>query len=263
VDALNAYQPEAFPGNAGIVALLAEEQIAGRLRIAPRVVACVGEVLTADMRARIRQAWGAPPHELYATTEASVLASTSPRQVGMHVWEDLTIVEVVDAQGRPVPPGALGEKVLLTNLVNKVQPLIRYELSDMVILADDGAFPDPGGWPFRRIAAVEGRSDDIIELPAHGGGTVAVHPVHLRAPFASFPDVIQYQIVHDHGGLSVWVVLRPSAAPAITGQVRSALAAALRRARAAPPAITVTPVSGIDHEGGIAAKFAVVKSLAR
>jgi phenylacetate-coenzyme A ligase PaaK-like adenylate-forming protein len=261
VQALNAYQPEAFPGNAGIVALLAEEQIAGRLRIAPRVVACVGEVLTADMRARIRQAWEIEPHELYATTEACVLASTSPRQAGMHVWEDLTLVEVVDARNQPVPPGTPGNKVLLTNLVNKAHPLIRYELSDLVTLADDRAFPDPGGWPFRRIAAVEGRSDDIIELPAARGGTIRVHPVHLRAPFASFPDVVQYQVTHDDKGLSVWVVLRQGAAAAITGQVRSALAVGLRRAGAVPPPITVTPVNGIDHEGGIAAKFAVIKSL--
>jgi phenylacetate-coenzyme A ligase PaaK-like adenylate-forming protein len=260
VETLNAFQPEAFPANAGVAALLAEEQLAGRLRIAPRIVACVSEVLTADMRARIRQAWGIEPHELYATTEACVLASTSPRRAGMHLWEDLSIVEVVDAAGRPVPPGVPGHKVLVTNLVNKVHPLIRYEVSDPVTLAGGD---DPGGWPFRRIAAVDGRSDDIIDLPAHGGGTVRVHPAHLRAPFASFPDAVRYQIVHDDNGLSVRVVLRPAAAPGITERLRSALAAQLRRAGAVPPGITVTPVNGIDHEGGTAAKFAVVKSLAR
>jgi phenylacetate-CoA ligase len=156
-----------------------------------------------------------------------------------------------------------GSKVLLTNLVNKVHPLIRYELSDLVTMADDRAFPDSAGWPFRRIAAVEGRSDDIIELPAHGGGTVPVHPVHLRAPFASFPDVVQYQVVYDGKGLSVWVVLRPAACTEVIERLREALAEGLRRAGAVPPPIAVTPVSGIDHEGGIAAKFAVIKSLVR
>jgi phenylacetate-coenzyme A ligase PaaK-like adenylate-forming protein len=51
---------------------------------------------------------------------------------------------------------------LVTNLVNRTQPLIRYELSDLVTLAEG---PKPTGWPFRRIAAVEGRSDDILHLP--------------------------------------------------------------------------------------------------
>jgi phenylacetate-CoA ligase len=58
VAAINEYQPEAFPTNASIAALLAEVQLAGRLHIAPRVVACTSEVLTADMRDRIRAAWG-------------------------------------------------------------------------------------------------------------------------------------------------------------------------------------------------------------
>jgi phenylacetate-coenzyme A ligase PaaK-like adenylate-forming protein len=119
------------------------------------------------MRARIRDAWRTEPHEFYATTEATVLASTSPRRIGLHLWEDLALVEVVDAADRPVPPGVPGHKVLVTNLVNRIRPLIRYEISDSVTVAGG---VDPAGWPFRRLAAVEGRSDDIIELAATGGG---------------------------------------------------------------------------------------------
>jgi phenylacetate-coenzyme A ligase PaaK-like adenylate-forming protein len=147
--------------------------------------------------------------------------------------------------------------VLVTNLVNRALPLIRYELSDSVTLA---AGPDPGGWPMRRLAAVEGRSDDIVHLAAPGGGTVAVHPLHLRAPFAAFPDVVQYQIVRDHSGLSVSVVLRPHAPADLTDRVRAALADRLAGAGAVPPPITVTPVAQIAREGGPSAKFAVVKS---
>jgi phenylacetate-coenzyme A ligase PaaK-like adenylate-forming protein len=258
VAALNAEQPEAFPTNASVAALLAEEQLAGRLRIAPRIVACTGEVLTADMHDRIRAAWGIEPHQLYATTEAGVLASTGPHQAGLHLWEDQALVEVVDAANRPVPPGVPGAKVLLTNLVNRVLPLIRYELSDSVTLADGR---DPGGWPMRRLAAVEGRSDDIVHLAAPGGGRVAVHPLQLRAPFAAFPDVVQYQIVHDRTGLSVAVVLRPNAAPDLPDRVRLALAERLAAAGAVPPPITVTPVAQIPREEGPSAKFAVVKCL--
>jgi phenylacetate-coenzyme A ligase PaaK-like adenylate-forming protein len=260
VEALNAFQPEAFPTNASIAALLAEEQLAGRLAIAPRIVACTSEVLTADMRTRIRQAWSAELHELYATTEAAVLASTSPQQVGLHLWEDLAIVEVVDADNRPVPPGVPGHKVLVTNLVNRIQPLIRYELSDSVTLAE---VADSTGWPFRRIAAIEGRSDDIVELPAADGGTIALHPLHLRAPFAGFPDVVQYQIVHDERGFSASVVLRPDAPLDTARRVQVALVRRLAEAGAIAPPITVTPVMHIDHEGGHAGKFAVVKSLLR
>jgi phenylacetate-coenzyme A ligase PaaK-like adenylate-forming protein len=260
VRALNAFQPEAFPTNSSIAALLAEEQLAGRLTITPRIVACTSEVLTADMRTRIRQAWTAELHELYATTEAAVLASTSTHQVGLHLWEDLALIEVVDANNRPVPPGVPGHKVLVTNLVNRTQPLIRYELSDSVTLAE-GA--DPTGWPFRRIATIDGRSDDIVELPAADGGSITVHPLHLRAPFAGFPDIVQYQIVHDERGFSASVVLRPDAPLDTPGRLQAALARQLAETGAIPPPITVTPVMHIEREGGHSGKFAVVKSLLR
>ncbi|HEY3956905.1 MAG TPA: hypothetical protein VGM53_26335 [Streptosporangiaceae bacterium] len=84
--------------------------------------------------------------------------------------------------------------MLITNLVNRTQPLIRYELSDSVTLA---ACADPTGMPFRRITSVAGRSDDAITLPAPDGTTVTVHPLRLHTPFGAFPDVVQYQIAYD------------------------------------------------------------------
>jgi phenylacetate-coenzyme A ligase PaaK-like adenylate-forming protein len=260
VAALNAYRPDAIPTYASIAALLAEEQLAGRLRIGPAMVGTGAEVLTEEMRRRIRAAWGREPHQGYLATEVPLLASTCAEQVGMHLWEDLTLVEVVDADDEAVSPGVPGHKVLITNLVNRSQPLIRYELSDSVTLA---AGPNPAGLPFRRLAAVEGRSDDIVTLPAQGGGAVAVHPLRLRAPFAALPDVVQYQVAHDDSGLSVHIVARAEAARDIAERVRAALAGALRAAGALPPPITVTAVPKIDREAGHAAKFKLIRSTGR
>jgi phenylacetate-coenzyme A ligase PaaK-like adenylate-forming protein len=256
VAALNAYQPDAIPTYASTAALLAEEQLAGRLRIAPAMVATGAEPLTDDMRQRIRDAWGREPHQAYLATEVPLLASTGGRQAGLHLWEDLTLVEVTDARDRPVPPGVPGHKVLVTNLVNRTQPLIRYELSDSVTLAAD---PDPAGSPFRRLTAVTGRSDDTVTLPAAGGGTVALHPLRLRAPFMHFPDVTRYQVSLEADGFAVRVVLRPRAFVDTTERVRAALARAIREAGALPPPITVTAVAEIEREGGHAAKFKLIK----
>jgi phenylacetate-coenzyme A ligase PaaK-like adenylate-forming protein len=258
VDALNAYQPDALPTYASTAALLAEEQLAGRLRIAPSMVGCGAEVLTGDMRRRVREAWGVEPHEGYLATEAPLLASTSVAQVGMHLWEDLVLVEVVDEHDRPVEPGVPGYKVLITNLVNHTQPLIRYELSDSVTLA---AGPDPTGLPFRRLSSVDGRSDDIITLPAPNDATVPVHPLHLRSPFTAFPEITQYQLTHDNGGLTVHIVLRQDAPPDLTARLRAALTENLTKAGALPPPITITPVPDIAREKGHAAKLKTIRSI--
>jgi phenylacetate-coenzyme A ligase PaaK-like adenylate-forming protein len=167
VAALNAFRPEALTAYPSVAAALAEEQLQDRLRIAPTLVATTSEVQTADMRRRMGQAWGLEPLDFYGTTEALVVAAGRGGQAGMDILEDLVVVEVVDQRDRPVPPGVPGHKVLLTSLVNRVQPLLRYELTDSVTLAGG---PNPLGLPYARIAAVDGRSDDVVTLPAAGAG---------------------------------------------------------------------------------------------
>jgi phenylacetate-coenzyme A ligase PaaK-like adenylate-forming protein len=255
VAALNAYQPEVVGGYPSVIALLAEEQLQGRLEIAPRVVLTTSEVLTEDAAARIRAAW-TKPVEGYFTTEVGVVAAGSLDHVGLHVCEE-AIVEVVDAAGDAVPPGQPGAKVLLTNLVNHAQPLIRYELLDTVELAEG---PDPSGRPFDRIAHIDGRSDDVLRLPASdGAGTVAVHPYRLRAPFVRLLDVLQYQIVQRREGLTVLIVVRPDAPRDLPDRVRSLVENALQEAGAAC-AVRVEVVQEIARERGHAAKLKLVRS---
>lgn len=257
VAALNAYRPDVIPGYPSMHALLAQEQLAGRLHIAPKVVPYAGEVLTPDMRDRVREAWDVDPVSMYSTTEAATIASSCTAGAGMHLWEDLALVEVVDEHDRPVPPGTPGHKVLLTNLVNRVQPLIRYEITDMVTVAEG---PNPTGMPFRRITAVEGRSDDVVHLPAAAGcGTVAVPPNRLRAPVAATPGLRQYQIVRDRHGLHVAVVLGDGATTGVGAEVRAALDRALHDLGAVPPPISVRVVDAIARESGPAAKLKTVR----
>jgi phenylacetate-coenzyme A ligase PaaK-like adenylate-forming protein len=145
--------------------------------------------------------------------------------------------------------------VLLTSLVNRAQPLIRYELTDAVVLEDA---PDSSGRPYRRILRVDGRSDDILRFPALDGGEVDVHPHVLRAPFSALLDVRQYQIVHEADGLRVRLVPQPTAAADLAERVGAVLAEELTAAGAAPGAIRVECVDEIEREPGDAAKLKLV-----
>src|SRR5262249_16035326 len=145
----------------------------------------------------------------YAATEAPLMASSAAEHDDLLVNEDVVVLEIVDDENRPVPPGATGSKVLLTNLVNRALPLIRYELSDTVTPSGDES---QLAYPYRRLARVEGRSVDVLYLPRTGGDDVAVHPFRLGTRFARLYDVRQFQIVHDERGLTVRVVARAGAA---------------------------------------------------
>ena len=254
ISALDRYQPEVIGGYPTVIALLAEEQLRGRLAIAPRVVLTSSEVLTDDAAARIASAWTTPVQG-YFSTEVGVIAAGSLDHVGMHVCEE-AIVEVVDEANHPVPPGTLGSKVLLTNLVNRTQPLIRYELSDAVEL---GAGVDPSGRPFDRIARIDGRSDEVLTLPGRDGGAVAVHPYRLRAPFVQLLEVLQYQIVHRSDEILVRIVLRKSAPDSLPERVGAAVEHAIDEAGARIP-VRVEVVDAIAREAGHAAKAKLVVS---
>src|SRR4030095_11175223 len=110
----------------------------------------------------------------------------------MPVWEINLVLEVVDVDNRPIPPGERGVKVLVTNLANRTQPLIRYELYDSVMLASGPDPTGPTGRPCLGIPSAAGRSDDILRLPRLDGGEVRVHPFRLRRPFVRLVDVLQY-----------------------------------------------------------------------
>jgi phenylacetate-CoA ligase len=258
VAALNDFQPEILFGYPSVVALLAAEQLAGRLRIAPRLMALGSEPLTPEVRDKVQHAWGFDPGEYYATTEAPTLAASTPDHPrALELFEDQFVVEIVDEHDRAVAPGTAGAKVLVTHLELRALPLIRYELADRVVESPE---PNPAGRPYRHLAAIDGRTADTLTFPGRAGGTVSVLPLRLGAPFAGLPQVRQFQIVHDPAGLEVRLVLDPNASRETPAIVRAAVLRVLEEAGAVPPAVAVTPVAELEREPGAAAKLKLIVS---
>ncbi|MGY1643663.1 AMP-binding protein [Geodermatophilus sp. SYSU D00703] len=255
VAGLDALRPEVLICAASLGGLLADEQLAGRLHIAPRSVAFGSEALTTDLRRRVRAAWGVEPTGMYAATEAPVIASSTPEHPELEVAEDVVVVEVVDEDDRPVPAGVPGAKVLVTNLVDRALPLVRYELTDAVT---ESPRPNPAGRPWRCLASVDGRTADILHLPGPDGGRVPVHPSVLGSAVAPFPEVGQYAFVHDAAGLHTRVVLGPGAAPDVQERLRAALVAAVTSTGAVPPPVDVREVDSLAPEPG--GKFRLVRT---
>ncbi len=198
VHQLNTWQPHLLAGYASMMRILADEQLSGRLRIHPHMIIPGSEVLTDETRRRIEAAWGHPPFNAYGATEAGGgLAAETSDHSGLYLFEDNVIFEVVDEQYRPVPPGVYGDKVLITTLFSRIQPLIRYELSDSVRLAADTG---SHSLPFARIDGIQGRTEDILRLPGISGGEVAVHPITFHHVLDSLP-VSGWQVVQEADGL--------------------------------------------------------------
>ena len=197
VQRLNLLQPYILRGFPSMLGLLVTEQLQGRLHIDPSIVAGGGEPLSKELRKQLQSVWQSSVFDIYGTQEG-LRAMECNLDEGMHIFEDLGIVEVVDEDNRPVPDGSLGHKILFTSLFSFTQPVIRYEISDMMVLAPE---PCPCGQPFRRILAINGRNDDVLYLQGRAGRQVAVHPVHFWNVLESFASIRQYQVVHEPDGI--------------------------------------------------------------
>jgi phenylacetate-CoA ligase len=229
---LNQAQPQGLFGYPSMLARLAAEQQAGRLKIAPHLVNCTAETLQPEFRSAISDAFGAPIFNTFASTEG-LFGSSGPDDPAITLATDSCIVELVDAGNRPVPPGIAAAKVLVTNLFNDLQPLIRYELNDSFTRQ-----PDAAAHGHLRVA-VQGRADDILRY-----GPAEIHPLALRSVLLAQPDVLDYQVRQTTRGVAVQVLLERGT---ILEDLREQLRVALARAGLADPEVTVDAVATLPR----------------
>jgi phenylacetate-coenzyme A ligase PaaK-like adenylate-forming protein len=188
VSRLNAFRPAILASYASTSKLLAIEQKAGRLNIRPVLVVSFAEELSVDDYDHIAEAFDAKVGNTYAASECQFL-SYSCEHKWLHVNADWVILEPVDADYRPVLPGKHSHTVLLTNLANRVQPILRYDLGDSILQRPD---PCPCGNPLPAIR-VHGRSSEVLTFPTPGGGQVTIPP--LAFEIDHLPGLALSQIV--------------------------------------------------------------------
>jgi len=190
VPALNDFNPTVLVSYPNVLTLLAAEQIAGRLNIDPILIATAGEWLAPPVRNKITSAFSCPVRDCYAASEFMGIAFDCVHG-RLHVNSDWVILEPVDESFRPVPPEHVAHSTLLTNLANRVQPIIRYNLGDSIIVNPE---PCPCLSPLPCIQ-IEGRCDDILTCNAPGRETVRLLPLALATVVEETPGVRRFQII--------------------------------------------------------------------
>jgi len=139
---------------------------------------------------RIAAAFRCPVRDTYAASEFPGIAFDC-RHGRLHVNADSLILEPVDAAYRPVPPGEPSYTTLLTNLANRIQPLIRYDLGDSVTLLPSAC---PCGSRLPSIRP-EGRRDEILYLESPEGDSKPVLPLVMATVVEETPGVRSYQVI--------------------------------------------------------------------
>jgi phenylacetate-CoA ligase len=237
VAGLNEFQPVKLGGYPSALVPLAAEARAGRLRIAPKRLMSTSEPLTADARRTIEETFGAPVANTWGISEAGAMATGCWRGDGMHLCDDLVIVEPVDRDGRPVPAGTCSDKILVTAIANPTLPLIRYEITDQMTILTE---PCPCGLAHRRVGDVEGRLDDAF---TYAGG-VTVHPHVFRSALLGQTGVVEYQVRQTARGADILAIGSLDDPPA----TERALEATLASLGVATPAVSLRGVDTLERQ---------------
>jgi phenylacetate-coenzyme A ligase PaaK-like adenylate-forming protein len=195
IDRLTEYRPTHLTSYSSILHELARQVEARKLSLKPDLeqVVNISERLLPQARAHYEELFGAPVLDDYGMGECMFLTNGCRTSGGMHVNSDWAIMEVVDDDNQPVPDGEKGAKVLVTNLANYVQPIIRYEVGDIVTMAAEHC---DCGSQLPLIEGIEGRDSDMFYIESDKGER-ALSPVMFELALDKIVDAREYQLIQE------------------------------------------------------------------
>ena len=147
---------EGYPSRLFLLANAVRES--GITGISPKLIFTNSETLYDWIRTEIEAVFGTTPTVVYDCWEFGHIAWMCPKKKGLHVNEDLVVVEIVREDGTATEPGEPGE-VVVTDLFNKGMPLIRYAMGDRAAWSEE---PCACGHPFSTIKSVMGRMSEVF-----------------------------------------------------------------------------------------------------
>lgn len=187
---MNDCQPSMIGCYPTAMELVSAEQEKGNLHIHPVIIMTGGEQLTDDVRKHLSEVFDCYVQTNYSCTEGGTIACECVEQ-HFHINDDWTIIEAVDENNRPVPFGTQASKVLLTNLSNQICPIIRFEITDRVVLHNEPCLcGSTKPW-----LTLEGRTDDVLTF-ANG---VSIAPLSLYALIKEVYGVQHFQLIMTEG----------------------------------------------------------------
>jgi phenylacetate-coenzyme A ligase PaaK-like adenylate-forming protein len=232
VSELNHFEPNILMAYTHDLETLAWEEKNARLQLSKKgtlqQIINISEPLSEKTKKLLEDSFGKVSiSNDYSMGECMALTIGCPQGHGMHLQTDWAILEVVDRNNRPVPDGEPGEKVLLTNLYNTIQPFIRYEIDDIVTMSPN---PCPCGSPFPLVSSVKGRADEVLWIKI-GNRYSQIHPMLFEFCLLDYSDIALYQVIQTQRNR---LLLRAKPAPGrqiILQDLDRAIQSGLRRFR--------------------------------
>lgn len=184
VKKLNEFKPDVMTGYASSLIMLAKEKKEGRLKIDLKLIANSAELLADEGYKELQEAFKCKIINNYCMTEGGeiAMANGSPE---MLLNEDWIIVEPVDSNLQPIKEEEeFSEGILITDLSNYVQPIIRYYVGDRINIR-----PSKNGDSLPELK-INGRTFESFTL---GGKKYTMVFIVTKAEV--WPGLMKYQVV--------------------------------------------------------------------
>ena len=169
-----------------------------------RVAFVTSECLSKEQRQQIARTFGCPVANGYGGRDAGFIAHECSAG-GMHISAEDVIVEVVDTQGRRLPPGEAGA-IVVTHLATSDFPFIRYRTGDIGVL-DTELCSCGRGLPL--LKEIQGRNTDFLVTQ---DGT-AMHSAALVYLLRDVPQISAFKIIQENLSLTRILIVSKGGLP--------------------------------------------------
>jgi len=190
-DKINKYRPKLLTGYASALYLFSEFLKKNELTIhSPGGIISSAETLYPHQREKIESVFGCRVLNRYGCREVGSIAQECKEQIGLHIFSEHILLEVIDEKGRSCRPGETGE-IVITELENYAFPFIRYRIGDLGVLSDR---PCSCGRNLPLLEQIKGRVFDLI-VGTNGNRLSGTFWTILLREYVD--GIIRYQVIQE------------------------------------------------------------------
>ena len=199
IERLNKYKPTMVVAPPSLLLILAKKIEEGELKIFPKRVISVAEILEKPDEEYIKKQFKLNIiHQIYQATEGFLACTCEYGH--LHLNEDLIKFEKIYIDEKRFYP-------IITDFRRTSQPFVNYYLNDILVEATE---PCECGSVLQRIEKIEGRSDDIFKFINKFGKEVVVFPDFIRRTVLFVENIKEYQVFQINNNLLEVAILNIS-----------------------------------------------------
>lgn len=173
-----------------------------------------GDKLFAHYRNLIESTFNTKVYETYGAAEGLMIAAQKDLDY-LYLMTPSVYLELLDDNGKPVQDGEIGH-VVVTSLIAKSFPLIRYKIGDLAIRLPKEEYPENRKLSFPLLKKVVGRETDLVKT--RSGKSMVVHS--FTGIFEHIPEVKQFRVIQNtFDAIEIEIIPGPNYKPQIASEI--------------------------------------------